>query len=976
MKSKRYLIVLLLGLCSLVKAQPVIITPPVAYIEPGQSVTLTASGASFYLWSPAAGLSTTIGPVTVASPEVTTTYTCTGYGPGAESVVNGDFEQGNVGFVSSYQYNSNLWGEGTYYVGANAHDYHSGFTGLAHGGSGMFMIVNGATSPGTNVWTETISVMPNTYYAFSTWACNVSVGDPNQVALLQFSINGTQLGDIFSAPNELNTWTQFYEIWYSGASTSAIITILNQNTAGGGNDFGLDDISFCQLVYLDDEQCTVNVEAMMAVDDHQQGCYGETIVVPFLENDQILQNCNNFNCQIIQQASHGTAAYANETMTYTPNTGFSGTDQFRYRISCGSQMAEATVFVTVYPQYVRQLSVSGCESYVWHGMTFTHTTDTTVVVPGVAPNGCDSIYQLHVDIHEDEEVILPAVETCDSYTWHGTTYTQSGYYTYQTTTQWGCLRLEHLPLTIHYGDTVDYEVTACEEYVWHGQAYHQSGNYTYTTTNQYGCTRLERLSLSISDSYREVEEATECDGYYWPRSQRWYYQSAVDSIVVQGGQGQCDSTFVLDLTIHYGDTLEVYPEETVCGSYEWHGTTYTESGTYPYVTTNEYGCERLERLHLTVSHDTESEVSVTSCDAYEWFGTLYDRPGDYQHHLPNAQGCDSLITLHLEMGEIFTMEEYAESCTAVEWHGTTYTESGDYEHLVESPDGCDSLFVLHLEIGGEVTGEATAHVCEPFQWHEHYCDHSGDYQHAFATPLGCDSIVTLHVYMGETEVQTHFVESCEPYEFGGVVYDVPGEYLLWSDTVHSPHGCDSIIDNKMLRITALGHIEEQEGSYEVYVASNLIIGIYRFEVDMTDAVSPAEWAISNPEWRIVEAEGNYCRVLASTPGHVTLRATFRVAQCAEKDCVFDINAGFFAVDDRQGVEARIYPNPTRGEVSVASEGIERVRVIDMMGQTLEVREMGRKDQVTLNLGVYAPSVYLLEIETVNGIVKKRVAVCR
>ena len=397
----------------------------------------------------------------------------------------------------------------------------------------------------------------------------------------------------------------------------------------------------------------------------------------------------------------------------------------------GTQLLDF-IDITIAESAMANINLSGCNSVTWHGHEFTHTMDTAWTVYGVTQNGCDSIYQLHVDIHEDEEVILPAVETCDSYTWHGTTYTQSGYYTYQTTTQWGCLRLEHLPLTIHYGDTVDYEVTACEEYVWHGQAYHQSGNYTYTTTNQYGCTRLERLSLSISDSYREVEEATECDGYYWPRSQRWYYQSAVDSIVVQGGQGQCDSTFVLDLTIHYGDTLEVYPEETVCGSYEWHGTTYTESGTYPYVTTNEYGCERLERLHLTVSHDTESEVSVTSCDAYEWFGTLYDRPGDYQHHLPNAQGCDSLITLHLEMGEIFTMEEYAESCTAVEWHGTTYTESGDYEHLVESPDGCDSLFVLHLEIGGEVTGEATAHVCEPFQWHEHYCDHSGDYQHAFA----------------------------------------------------------------------------------------------------------------------------------------------------------------------------------------------------------------------------------------------------
>ena len=135
-------------------AQPVIITPPSATIQPGGSVTLTASGAMYYQWSPATGLSTTEGPVTVASPMVTTTYTCEGYAPGDEKVVNGDFSQGNTGFTSSYEYNSNLWNEGTYYVDSVASQHHENFHGYGHGGSGNFMMVNGAISPNTNVWTE------------------------------------------------------------------------------------------------------------------------------------------------------------------------------------------------------------------------------------------------------------------------------------------------------------------------------------------------------------------------------------------------------------------------------------------------------------------------------------------------------------------------------------------------------------------------------------------------------------------------------------------------------------------------------------------------------------------------------------------------------------------------------------------------------------------------------------------------------
>ena len=241
--------------------QNVSVMPTQAYINQGESVELNASGASYYYWTPDYGLSNCFGPTTVASPATTTTYTVTGCELSSEElVVNGDFEQGNFAFTSSYQYTTNLVPEGTYYVGENANNYHYGFIGIGHGGTGNFMIVNGATNPGTNVWTEQISVSPNTYYAFSTWICNVSVGNPDVVAMLQFSINGIQLGEIFSGINELNVWEQFYVLWYSGNANIANISILNQNTIAGGNDFGLDDISFRRLESVGEAQSTINLQ--------------------------------------------------------------------------------------------------------------------------------------------------------------------------------------------------------------------------------------------------------------------------------------------------------------------------------------------------------------------------------------------------------------------------------------------------------------------------------------------------------------------------------------------------------------------------------------------------------------------------------------------------------------------------------------------------------------------------------------------
>ncbi|MEE2700059.1 MAG: gliding motility-associated C-terminal domain-containing protein [Bacteroidota bacterium] len=54
------------------------ISPTITTICDGESVTLTASGASTYLWSPALGLNTTSGTSVVATPNISTTYVVAG----------------------------------------------------------------------------------------------------------------------------------------------------------------------------------------------------------------------------------------------------------------------------------------------------------------------------------------------------------------------------------------------------------------------------------------------------------------------------------------------------------------------------------------------------------------------------------------------------------------------------------------------------------------------------------------------------------------------------------------------------------------------------------------------------------------------------------------------------------------------------------------------------------------------------------
>ncbi len=239
---------------------------------PGK-VRLTATSvpaATSYIWSN--GATTSFIDVDVAGSFDVTVFaggTCPGTASinvAQELVVNGDFESGNVGFITpplgpnQYIYQADIAGnnelvpEGLYGIGPDAHTYHNGFWGHDHTtGSGNFMIINGFPNgnPQPIVWQETVNVLPSTTYYFAAWGMSVNAAGP--FAQLQFNVNGAQVGTVATLPagvnnNGNNGWTRFYGTWTSGpTTTSAIISITDLQNAAGGNDFGLDDISFATL---------------------------------------------------------------------------------------------------------------------------------------------------------------------------------------------------------------------------------------------------------------------------------------------------------------------------------------------------------------------------------------------------------------------------------------------------------------------------------------------------------------------------------------------------------------------------------------------------------------------------------------------------------------------------------------------------------------------------------------------------------
>ncbi len=260
----------------------------------GQSVPLMALPAFSYVWSPKIGLSDSSVSNPIATPITTTKYQLQTQTIGTNLVVNPDFSAGNTGFTSQYLYSASGIPEGVYFVGTNSFPWHPFLnSNVDHTtGTGNMMLVNGDTVFNVIIWKEDIAVVPNTTYIFSVWLQSIYSGNP---AELQFSINGSQIGNIFTAsPNE-GQWQQFYTTWQSGAASSASISVINKDTIKTGNDFALDDIVFAELQGAKDS-VTIGVtnKPVLAINADTAVCTGAQIQLQASGASRYVWQANNY----------------------------------------------------------------------------------------------------------------------------------------------------------------------------------------------------------------------------------------------------------------------------------------------------------------------------------------------------------------------------------------------------------------------------------------------------------------------------------------------------------------------------------------------------------------------------------------------------------------------------------------------------------------------------------------------------------
>lgn len=376
------------------------------------------------------------------------------------------------------------------------------------------------------------------------------------------------------------------------------------------------------------------------------------------------------------------------------------------------------------------------------------------------------------------------------------------------------------------------------------------------------------------------------------------------------------------ISVH--ETNSGYASVTSCDSYEWNGQIYNESGTYQAVLVNQWGCDSITTLDLTISHPDEYFIPypVYACDAYQWGDLTLTESGAYEQTFTNQFGCDSIVTMSLFINHSVEHQFSHTCCGEYDWNGQVYSESGVYQQTLPAANGCDSIVTLQLEIIDAYNLATDTTVCESIVWYGNEYTQSGHYEQAFVASNGCDSIIGLNL-------------------------------VVW----HHP-----------------GPIPEIVGLQDIFVSTDLVQNEYRYYIDSVAFATHYEWICEDTNW-IVNSSGTYCTLVTTRPGTTTLKVkAWNACGYTEQEIV--IRAGFYDIDDHLALPIKVFPNPAYDKVFIEAEGMLGIRLFDMFGQCLIKKESDNSDIMEINLNNLDSAIYTIEILTEQGRIVRKLNVTR
>jgi|GEM_PF-2018989 len=526
----------------------------------------------------------------------------------------------------------------------------------------------------------------------------------------------------------------------------------------------------------------------------------------------------------IENESHTITRCAGETLVLKGQTiTRSGvyTDTLRADNGCDKIVTYVVNFTPsfFYEDY-GQLSPNG--QYQWHGKSYDH--EGVYYDSLQSQSGCDSIYRLtltrQMSYYFEQDTAI--CEQDAPYYWHSRPLYHTGVYYDSLNTLIGGDSIYTLRLTVYPQPTSSQYAEVCEgdSYTWHGKTLTHTGIYTDTLVGAHGCDSIVRLILNKANNYLIPLYAEICEGDAYDFRGRTVTEPGIyyDTLTTVSG---CDSVFRLVLNTAPGylmsQTVNLCPGAT----FTFRGQDLSESGVYTDSLISSHGCDSVYRVivNSVPSYYFRDTVDLNNNESYEWHGQTIKQSGTYFDRHVTVNGCDSIYELTARVHVVYNFEETQVVCESelpITWHGKTYSNGGTYNEVHKTADGYDSTYTFHLQVMPTYYKEVHIDFCQEegatFRNGERFYE-ARTIRDTLSTVSGCDSIIQYvytpnPTYLFETDASFNVqnVNSVLLPDSGvvaaGPTVDIQAGYL-WRGTVYTKggvyydrfktiSGCDSV----------------------------------------------------------------------------------------------------------------------------------------------------------------------------------------
>ncbi|MCS6935391.1 MAG: gliding motility-associated C-terminal domain-containing protein [Chitinophagales bacterium] len=592
-----------------------------ASICAGKSTTLSASGGTNYVWSPATYISNPSSPSPSVFPPVTTPYVLTGnYGPG-NTCIGKDTVMITVTPRDSIVLN---FKDTVICQGKSVSVQVSNVTGVSFNpptGLSCSNCLNPIATPQSQI----------TYVVTSQGACpdtetlKVNVDVPTQVV-------------------QPVTACGFYT--FKGVTYTANTTLLDTVKNVRGCDSILITLPLTiRPTHRDTvRRCILQGETYIAGGAPQtaSGFYTDTYTNQFGCDSIVVTHLRVISPVSQSQTLTGCKQVVLGGVTYTAS--FTKYDTLKTTLGCDS------VYITTHIMVHPASPVTNRSVCIYSGQSFyaggaNQTTSGIYYDTLQNINGCDSV------IITNLRVVSPTTSTTNLSGCPGFVYQNVAYY--NTTTITDTIRTSLGCDSIYRIVQINIQPSLPPSYkqicVLSGQSYYAGGSwqttsgiYNDTLSSSSGCDSVVITNLQVISTITLTETYTGCESYNY--NGVTYYTSTVLRDTTRSVLG-CDSIYhVVNITILPASTFS----KAVCiqegESYYVGGTFQTTSGIYRDTLANTNGCDSIIVTELQVIKPTEQRNYLQGCDSVQvnnvWY---YHDTTIVRTVIPSELGCDSVI---------------------------------------------------------------------------------------------------------------------------------------------------------------------------------------------------------------------------------------------------------------------------------------------------------------------------------------------